>query len=273
MTAVNANGPIGFNANGHQYEIPLSALSFDSAGGAPKATGWGPYKAGTNTFKDAVDNWLASLYTGGFLTPAKQPAPVPAMDITAVQPGANGNTIKVTISNVHETTPNNFLFDAVVTEKDVYTGLDVGTIAGVIGTSSGGGTRPGLVFVTLGTGQPKGGTYTLSGTPAKVDIPNHDTTPATAFTLTARTGGVAALFTVTLTEPDAQNKFDLTVEWSKPDTNLTPATMATSFNYEINVAAPSGGSLGVPAAGSTTLSGGANQTGAIPAKATLIGRS
>jgi hypothetical protein len=277
MTAVAATGPVVFTdpTNGRQQTIPISQLYFSNTDGSIKADHWAPYNAGNGAFKNGIDGWLKYLVTGSILSPFEKSEPAAAMVLTAKDPGANGNSIEITVSNVHETAPDVFAFDAAVKEHDAYTALTAATIRDVLGTTSGGGTQPGLVFVSSAgvPVKPKGGTYPLAGDPAKVDVDNSDES-GVAFTLTAKSAGAdGALTSVFITEPDGNDKFDLTADWEKSEANLAPANVQTKFAYEVTVAPPDGGSLGVPAAGTTVLSGGADKAAAVKAKATLPGNA
>ena len=276
MTAVAATGPVVFTdrATGSQKSIPVSSLYFSNSDGTIKADRWAPYNSGNAAFKTGVDDWLKYLVTASILTPVEKSEPKAAMVITAKDPGSTGNTIELTVSNVHETTPDVFVFDAVVKENDVYTGLTADTLKDVIGNTAGGGTKPGLVFVSSAGAPavPKAGDYPLTGDPAEVEVKKADDT--VAFKLKAKAAGAdGARTVVTIGAPDANDKFTLTAKWQRSETNLAPADLQSKFAYEITVTAPDGSPLAVPGAGTTVLAGGADKADAIRAKATVPGKA
>ena len=281
MGGVTAFGPIAFNFGGKQYEIPLSQLFFDDTG-AIKADLWAPYTTGTTDFQNAVGAWLRYLAKTDVLTKAAKSAAPPAMLITAASAGAAGNSITITIANVKETSPGSgsFVFDATVAETDQHKGLTKDNIRDRLGTPTSTGSEPGLVFVwttpaTLDV--PKAGTYAASGANAEFTIDKNSGT-GTAFKLRAKAGTNAdqLLTSVVITDPDSNGVFDLTATWSKSATGINAAGFAAAgaFDYDITVAdAPGQTALGTPAAGTYKLSGGAEKSDAVPAKAILPGRS
>lgn len=276
MTAVAATGPVVYTdrVTGRQQTIPISSLYFSNSDGTIKADKWKPYTDGNADFKGAIDAWLGHLVKSSLLTPVERSEPKAAMVITAKDPGSTGNTIELTVSNVHESAPDVFVFDAQVKENDVYTGLTADTLKDVIGNTAGGGTKPGLVFVSSAgaPGVPKAGNYPLTGDPAEVEVKKADDT--TAFKLKAKAAGAdGARTVVTIGAPDANDKFTLTAKWERSETNLAPADLQTKFAYELTVTAPDGSPLAVPGAGTTVLAGGADKADAIRAKATVPGRA
>lgn len=287
MTAVNALGPITFNAEGRQYEIPLSQLFFDH--GALKADRWDDYATAPvdGPFQKAVNAWLGYLVQAEVITPAKGSAPQPAMLITAKDPGAAGNDISLSISSVTEKPAGSgtFVFDAAVKETDVHKGLTAANVIARLGGAAGGGSEPGLVFVSSPSAfAPRAGTYALGGTPdARADIPKSGVTgpppplaPAdVAFTLQAKATGAEGAFTsVTIVSPGTGGDFDLTATWSNTASAVAPSALQSKFPYEIVVAPPPGQTAtSAPAAGTYKLTGGSNASGPVTAKAVLPGRS
>jgi hypothetical protein len=272
---VVANGPISFSdAQGRAFSIPLSLLYFD-ANGAIQADTWPLY----GDHQALLDDWLPYLQEQGLIREGEAPAPVNAMVVKAKTPGAAGNTILLNIDNVHPDPADNTvtLFDATVIETNTYIGLAPDTVKLVLGTAPGGGSKPGLVFVSSAGDPelPKVGDYPLAsggaGVSSTVDIPNVDES-ATALSVTARSEGAEGdRTTVTIDDVDATNTtFTLTAEWTKTVPNLEAGELAGAFDYEITVDPPAGGALAAPAAGEYALSGGADAQTAQPASVTLV---
>ena len=63
---------------------------------------------------------------------------------------------------------------------------------------------------------------------------------------------------MTVTPGADADTFDLVATWQKTATAIAASEMATQFGYVLNVTAPPGRALGVPAAGTVTLSGRTN---------------
>jgi hypothetical protein len=273
MPAVLANGPVGFTDTGQQKVIPLPDLYFDITSGAIKADKWPPYKTSSNqAFKDSIDAWLQHLVLNGDLVKDRAESPPAAMLITAKDAGASGNSIIIVVSNVRDdtATPPNKIFDMSLTETDTYTGLTPTTITDVLGTTAGGGKKPGLVFVSSAAAPvlPAPGANPLVGDPATVTIDKADTTPG-AFDVTAKRGGVDGALTVVTIKDVVGQTFTLVAVWTKSANGIAAAAVATQFAYEINVSAPpGGGAILAPAPGTLVLSGGADAQG--PAAASAV---
>ena len=264
MPAVLANGPIGFTDSGQQKAIPLPDLYFD-ASGLIKADKWPPYNSSTAALKNSIDAWLQHLVRNGDLVKDTQQTPAAAMVITAKDPGAAGNSIKIVVSNVREdvANPPNKIFDVTVTETDTYTGLTPATIKDLLGTAAGGGQKPGLVFISSAAAPvlPAAGANPLSTDPAKATINKADATPG-AFDVTAKRGGVDGALTVVTIKDVVGQTFTLVAVWTKSANGILPAAFSTQFAYEIVVSAPpGGGALLVPAPGTLVLAGGADAQG------------
>lgn len=264
-----ASGPIAFSSTS-QLLIPVSAITFDD--GAPSYAP--PSGTGQETAAQ-IAAWLQALAAEGVLTAAPAPPVQPAMILTATSPGAAGNAVTITISNVRPkpTDASTTIFDATVREVDRYEQLTAATISTVLGTSAGGGEHPGLAFVSSGApSHPKNGTYPLVGDPATVDVAKSDGS-AGAFTLESRAGGAEAALTAAVVSDadDAEHPdtFTLEITWEKSATGIAAGDFDTEFDYAITADAPQGGSLSAPAAGTYTLGGGADATSAAAASATL----
>lgn len=272
---VVANGPISFSdAQGRAFTIPLALLYFDATG-AIQADKWPLY----GDHQALIDDWLPYLQDQGVIREGEASAPVEAMIVKAKTSGAAGNTILLSIENLHPDPADNtiMLFDATVTETNAYAGLAPDTVKTVVGAAAGGGSRPGLVFVSSAGDPelPKAGDYPLAGGGAgvasTVDIPNQAET-ATAFSVSARADGAEGdNTTVTIEGVDAvASTFTLAAVWTKSAADLEAGELAAAFDYEIAVDPPAGGAVVVPAPGEYALNGGADAQDAKPASVTLV---
>jgi hypothetical protein len=280
MANISALGsaPVSFlDANGKQYFIPLAWISYTSATGSPAVAplwpGWGTTAASAQ--KSAVATWVGLLATEGFINPAPVPPALPAFTITAHAVGATGNDITISLNSQN---PDGSL-NVTVSTTQIYTGLNydpakTNSIEELLGTNATNGTQPGLAYV---------GTK-LTAVPAAAGATKF-TQPGAGkpFQFLLGTGGVllptnsptdndAGLITATIANV-VGDTFDLTLAWSKTVTNVTPATLGSSFAYLITVKAPASGFGSTPAVPSTvTLVGGANASSnpAIAASATVI---
>jgi hypothetical protein len=265
-------GPVQFTDAGQQFSIPLSDLAFDPS--SHIVNNWPLY--GQHTA--AVDAWLGYLVKNGVIYPGAAPPPTAAMVITAHTSGSAGNNIGITFSNVGTTDPTDpTKFDATLLETDTYPRLTKDTIAAALTK------RPGLVTLTTATpAKPVNGQYPMSGLtkPYKVKVLAGATT--TAFELTARSSAddEAKYTTVTISgvsSDPSDPMFDLTVTWQKAVIGTTATLLQGGggtpgvFQYEIDVAPPTGASLGMPAGGTTNLRGGSEAAAATNASAIVVG--
>jgi hypothetical protein len=271
-TPVTGHGPIEFTDNGEHTVIPLSAFYLDDNGVLKSDSAL--YTGATS--KAAVDRRLHELQKQGVVKAATLPPPKPPMVITAKTPGAAGNNISVTFSNVDTAAGT---FDAELQEQETYEGLTKDTVKNVLGTAAGGGTSPGLVFVSSAGAptHPADGTYPVIADPDGSEnfIANiSDGADGTAFTVQSRAVDAEATNTEVeiknAADPQNPNTFTLVATWKKKVVGLQPNGLQRSFAYEITVAAPAGGQPGLPAAGTVALRGGANAVNPAPASATVI---
>ncbi|MGH7841769.1 MAG: hypothetical protein ACREQT_09665 [Candidatus Binataceae bacterium] len=283
QVAVVGSGPVTLTTSvGRQLSIPLTALYFDA--GNVKADRWPLYKK----FKADVDPWLSYLVTKGELTPSAQPAPVPAIMISAADAGQSGNNIVVTFSNItpdpaNPSDPTKTTFDAIVVETDTYASLSFDPaspnfIRKILGTQTIAGSQRGLAHIldADSPSQPKPGSFQLGGgsAAAKSAAPINGDPTGTAFNLEAKKVGTDGDKTkATISNVDATGKtFSVVIVWSsQPISGLKlgdlPSKLAQS-GYEISVAPPSSG-FAVPTAGSISLAGGADAAAASAAAATV----
>jgi hypothetical protein len=270
---VQADGPINFSAGGQQFFIPLNELSY--ANGAVDLSAWGAAPA----VKTAAAGWLAQLVTEGQVRAGTVPSPPPPPIVMLLKsrfPGSVGNRIQV------QFTPNAGAagtVDAAASATQTYTGLTPASVQSVLGTSPGGGTAPGLVYVAPGGPAPQlprntTQAATASGGNWQVVLPVFDpASNATALTLyTVGNGNGAGNTTVTVANADkVAGTFDLTITWQHTATALTPAAFQAdaNFSYLLDVEPPtSGGTVGAPGPGTVVLTGGADPT---PATAVVLG--
>jgi hypothetical protein len=255
--------PVAFtDDNGNQREIPLSQLYFDSNGNI-NATGWKPY----STYQSIVDPWLTYLVAQKLLTQGPVPAAKAALAISAREGGAAGNAVSVTFANpMPNTDPNAATVDVTVSANQSWLKLRAENLAGVLGTGPGTGSQPGLVFLKApapspGT-MPAAGPVAATGTPPEFAISKQG--GGTAFMLEPLyTDADAALLSVTVKDIDAtNNSFSLVVNWTKSKAGVSLHdlldTNANPFAYLVTFAAPAGGLIGPPNAGTVTLQGGAD---------------
>jgi hypothetical protein len=285
-STVIGNGPIGFtDKDGNQKFIPLSSLYFE--GSEIKVVSSQLYTKNKLT----VDAVLKNLIDGGFLTAGANPPPKPALVLKAAIPGAAGNSITVTFSNivVNLNTPGNSTFDATITAKETYSGLSFDSnsssfIKKVLGTETIIASSPGLVRAKdsdAPTQPTDKQSYTLAGGgvgKSHVDITGTSPGP-TAFTVEAwKVGSEGDNITIKISEVDAIAKtFTLIVEF-KPQlitgiklTDL-PDKLAGS-GFVITVAKPDSGAYAIPALGTVILGGGADAKAASTATAIAVANS
>ncbi|HEX2047665.1 MAG TPA: hypothetical protein VHF27_07870 [Acidimicrobiales bacterium] len=269
------NGPVEVvNASGALISIPLSSITFDDTG---RAVGSGQLYADNQAL---LDPYLARLVRDGLLEPGPQPPPVPILVITAKTAGAIGNDISIGFANLRPDPSDNTrkVFDATLTQVDTYRDLVAdNSIKAVLGSSTGTGSRPGLVFVSSGAAPislPKVGTYAPDGG-GEFTIPK-STGAGNAFKLKLRAVDAAATSSVEIlssTEDPAPGRFTLVASWSRTivGVKVTDLDSAANFGPFITVKGPDGTSPPTtpPPPGSVVLSGGSDQAAAQPASATV----
>ena len=273
-TPVVGQSPLSMSIKGQYVMLPLSALFFED-NGEINATLWPSY-ADPDT-KSAVDAYLGRLILRGTLRPGAKPTAKPAFLAKAVSGGAAAQ-IAIDIANVtpDAADPSESAADFTVTETNTYIGLLPAKLMETIGTAAGGGTRPGLVFVTSAqVDLPKGGVYPMgvanAGDAAGVDVPAA-LGAGSAFTLQTRAKGADAVLTaIEIKDVDtAAGTFTLVANWTKTAAALKMKVLADTFAYSMAITAPPDGFL-APAAGKTTLGGGSDPISAIaPTQASVI---
>jgi hypothetical protein len=260
-------GPVAFvDGNMKQWEIPLSAIYFDSNG--VQGSGWAGYVL-NNSIVDAV---LKQCVEEGLLTPGTQaPAPV-AFTMTAVNAGTEGNQITVTFSNPQAApAPGTVTVEVSVTE--VYSGLTPATVGNVLGTTAAPGS--GLVFVSASTSNmPVAFTGTLKGV-ASFDcvVPDAGGDAGGAFTVAAASQSADAANIQIQVQPDTPpaQTFTLTAVWSKTAANIAVETLGSGATNPFAAQVTFGGITAaspLPAAGTITLQGGAGATSSAAVAAT-----
>jgi hypothetical protein len=275
-TPVLAQSPISFNQGGNHFMIPLSAIYFDDSG-ALKANRWPLY----STHSAAVDRLLTRLKREGVLRAGQQPAAKPAFTATAITAGATV-LIEIEIANVVPDTgaPPNSKADFKVTETDTYTEVETAKLKDIVGVVTGGGKRPGLVFVDSAAAPelPKAGPYAMTaaaaGDPGTVAVLKN-TGAGPAFSLQTRANGPDAILTaIEIKDVDVpSSKFTLIAKWTKSANAQAMTGLAGAFVYVVTIAAPAGGFL-APAAGKVVLAGGSDAVAidAVKASATILAK-
>ena len=283
MASVQGTGPVAItSAKGAHLTVPLSAIQYD---GKNVTIIWTP-PDGDMANKDRAKYWATYLLGEGELqvhtAPATAPAG-PAFLIEATHPGLFSNQITVSIANVTKLNPPDMsTMNMTVSVENDYSGLTLATLGSTIGTSEGGGSEPGLIFLSSAdppTDKPvkSAAPVAMSGAPVHADMASSG---GTAFTL----GGVADIgagttFTVEVPADPVGDAFKLKVVWSKTVTGKTLAEHATSFASIVKITPPPSGIFGIPAVDPVThsatipIAGGADPgstpTPAVPAKATV----
>jgi hypothetical protein len=260
-----ATGPISFlDANSAQQEIPLSSIYFDANG--PNASMW--LSLGSNSNNGALVNaLLAQLAAQNLLTPGTQTTPTPALAITATEPGATGNVIQVTISNVSASAGT---MSMLVTATEVYPGLTTATIADALGTTV--ATANGLVYLQSNNNQPPAAVNNQSlGAALTYTVLQAANATDTAFVVAATDAGDAAdaanISISVAPDPLPATTFTLTASWNKAvnDVTLSMLKTANPFALLVTFTVPADGPL--PGPGTVTLQGGAGATSSPPVAA------
>ena len=268
MPAVG-EGPIVFvDAEGKQYTIPLTAISFQDG------------VVQSDVVADGLQEWLAYLVLQGQLVPEPTPAAVEAMIVEAKNDGPTGNDIVVEVREIG--------VDAVeitVTETHVYEGLkldasehSVSTVLDV--------AEKGIVHHTAVTG-------TTSDAPAGGLVPKSKLPPddragwvikdqgGTSLAVLEPRGAGWEKGTLTVLVDDVDPvamTFSLKVAWditvTVGPTDLTGANPLADLKFAVTVSPPAPGSqLRLPMPGRVALTGGAARvpaTGPTKAEATLF---
>lgn len=263
------------DANGVQYSIPLTLISFAAATGMPEASGFASNLTAPQAaaLQSLLPGWLQTLAGQGLLSAGAQPAVPPAFTVTARDGGSTGNDITLAITKVvpNGAAPAQTAVDATVTSQQVYAGLTLASIAAVLGAAPGGGAQPGLAYVggavgtvlPTATAAPQG----FSGTPAQLVVAGSG---GNAFTLVpTHSGSDVSFLTASISAVDtAKGSFTLTLKWSKPVTGAPLGTLNAAFGYVLTIAPPPGGFSYPPAPGQVTLLGGTDpSTSSAPATA------
>jgi hypothetical protein len=269
-TPATGNGPFEFtNSQGEQISIPLSAITFDSTGQPIVDPDWSSY-----TTSDPGKTLLKYAVKEALIKPRPTPSPFPAMVIRAADPGAGGNHITVTVnvqpapSSPPIADPMFVPFDLLITQTDVFANQTAATIATAL---AGGGGLVQIVGPVNSSGVPGAQNGPLTGSPPQLQVMGTGSPGGTVFVLGAKRTDPSASLTNVKVEPNVTSPpgsgsetFTLTVTWTKTATGITLATLdsdvQSGLGYEITVAKPGSGAYSVPAAGSTTLSGGAGGT-------------
>jgi hypothetical protein len=200
-----------------------------------------------------------------------------SLQLTAVQTGAIGNNIAVSVANVRsDLSPATF--DVTVTETETYSALSVGQIESVLGDER--TNSPTLAHqVTASVSQdpnavPAAQTVSFADTStpsARADF--YSSAGAIVFTLEARGTGDGGNFTTAtvanINTTVSPNTFDLTLTWTRTLTSLNVGNCVPAIQfglgYEVNVAGAQAGISSVPAEGVTQFSGGLDSSQTAPA--------
>ena len=265
-TPVTSYGPFEFtDSKGKQVSIPLSALTLNGGQLTSTDPGWSAALAA----QPAKALWL-QMVADGLLAPMPAPAPSPAMVLRAASAGTAGNNITVTVT-VHSVSPpaNDPLlvpFDLSITETDTYAGQTAATISQTL-AAAGGLVK--VVDSVESTGVPDPySNYQLTGSPAQLAVEASGSPSGTLFVLAPRGSAPDSHSTYVTVTPDSggTGTFSLRASWTKTVSGLTLATLEAAvqsqLGYEITISKPSSGAYSVPAAGSTTLTGGGTSSNA-----------
>jgi len=223
-----------------------------------------------SSLRSALTAALPGILAQGFVWPAP-PVIAPVFTITAAEPGTIGNGVSITFANPSAA---NDTVDVTVSATQAYPGLTLATIGSVIGTAAGGGSSPGLAFLSstapptampasggpISFAEPQGGSTYVAAVPA-----GSGSTPA--FTLQALSSQAdAALLTATISSVTATS-FTLTIAWKKSQTGVSLASglgaLNSAFGFLLKFSpppagAPASGAYAPPAAGTIVLAGGAD---------------
>jgi hypothetical protein len=255
--AVFACGPFEFtDFNGRQISVPLSALKFNAGNLEVDGTIWRGESA--PSFVSAL---LASLKEQGIVIQPAAASPKSAMVFTAREAGASGNniTVAITVAPSADLDPSKAKISVTVTETDVYPGLTMATIEGIMGSETTTAAHPGLAHIVHATldatkfpiAQSLAFPTVPAGTKSKVVIV--DSGPATVFSLEAKKDGPDAQFTTAdISALDTVAKtFTLTLTWTHSVNNSTLPSLEADFKalgYEVGVTPPTSGIFSVPVA-------------------------
>lgn len=261
--SVTGYGPFEFtDSTGKHISIPLTALTLTNNQIGSSNPQWNSLLGSA----PALKLWTYMM-AEGLLSPTPSPAPTPAMVVYAASEGPAGNNITVTItvsapsSSPSIEDPTTLPFTIQVAETDTYTNQTAATIANTLQTAKA------LVQVsdsvqTSGIPEPFSGSFT--GSPDEIVITDSASPGGTLFVLGPRASGPnPANIQVKVSFPSPPNSnpeaFTLTASWSSPILTATLDTLGSVISElapEITISLPGSGAFSLPAAGSTTLSGG-----------------
>lgn len=250
------NAPISFvDGSGKQYSMPLSFITFATAGSPPDLSSW-PGWTGMPAEQAAITQWVSTLVAQNLVTPQTVPAPALLFTLAAASPGVAGNDITVKFNAVN----TDGSLNVTVSTTQVYPNLTTSSVETVLGLTATGGTAPGLAYVSAPflTLPPNMAATQFAPTPAG---PYGLTIPGTGNgALTASnpsTSSDAAYITAAITASDPVNEvFTLTLGWTNTVSSVTAANLGSAFSYLLTVTlGPGTGTPAIPS--SVTLVGGA----------------
>ena len=267
MAAVVGDGPILFFNEGAHIEVPLSALFFN---GDQIDTS----RADLRALPEFV-SWIKFLSQQKRIVAAAAPPVMKAIELTAVEPGAAGNRIDVTVTPGVGAT-----VDIAAIEIDTYVDLTMATLRERLGEDGLGvlGTQYGLAHVkTFPAGSDTATVSAMVPTAATAGASPKWTIAGTSVTLVPRRATGFAdgdVKTIAITDVSAAgDKFTLTVTWKKTvagvgnETGLVAAL--ASLGYLIKGVVPGTG-FRLPRPGTVKLTGGLGPLPPTPAGATVL---
>jgi len=272
---VSGSAPLTFTDSlGAQRSVPLSALQF-SGSTIGLVSAWNSVFPPNGADATMLLTLAQARVATGDLVPAPTLPPVPAVSFTAAAGGPQGNNITVNISSV--TCPADEILSALTaqlvidaSETVTYSGLASATAAAnAIGVdtaptppSTGPPQGGGVVVVSssgpLGSGLPQTG-QSLTVTAAGTDVLASDGS-TTLFVLKARSGYSGTGIPATVDVDPSGTTFTVTATYDAGNTataiaETDLASLPAPVAFLVSASAPGGG-LALPAAGTTTLSGG-----------------
>jgi hypothetical protein len=268
MANLSSNGgsPITFvDAGGAQYSLPLTFVSFTTAGGVPSVAGWPGWAGKAGPELAGITGWVAYLGGLGFLLPNITPPPASAFTISARDAGAAGDDIKITFGTVtpNSATPSATTVDVTVATSQIYNGLTIATIGKILGTAPLGGSAPGLAYVTTPptTLPTAAAAANFTGTPLQYELPGSGGILEPTHDAATEAADAALLQAAVSNVDSGAGTFTLTLSWSKTHSALPLNSLAATFAYLVTITPPTGGFVSAPAANSSvSLSGGIDPT-------------